>query len=396
MKKQSNTALWQLSFRPFFLFGGMFSAISIALWLAFLFAGLPYRGYLPPVIWHAHEMIYGYATAIIAGFVLTAVQNWTGQRGVQGLKLQILFALWVLSRILLTTLPQASVVAAVIDLAFYPLLASYLIPYLRDPELKIERIFLAYFALFFAGNLLIHLESLGMIVGYSRKAVLLGLNTMIVVIIFMGGRVIPFFTESSIARAQPRTFPVVEILSHISAWLFLFTQFFMENSLACALAAFFAAAVNLVRLGGWYVRRIRRIPLIWVLHLGYFSIVLGFALSGFASLGLIESPSAVHALTVGALGMITYGMITRVSLGHTGRRLIPPASVVVGYVLLAVATLVRVFGPVFAPFFESVLGTNLRVFSISLSGLFWIVAFLLFLQAYGPMFLAPRIDEHAE
>lgn len=376
--------LWKLSFRPFFLFGALFSLLAIALWMGYLFWELRYSGPLDPVVWHSHEMIYGFAGAVIAGFVLTAVQNWSGKPGVRGTKLQLLFIVWATARILLVTYPEPSLLVSGIDLVFFPLLASYLAPYLRDRELKTERIFLAYFFLFFMGNLLVHLDSLGIYQGYAVPGIRLGLHAVILVIIFMGGRVIPFFTESSIAKSQPKIFPKIEILSHVSAWAFLISQFIDSSSKVTAGIAFFAALIHTIRLQGWYVRRLRKVPIIWVLHLAYFWIVIGLFLSGLASLGMVQFTLAIHAFTVGAIGSIIYGMITRVSLGHTGRKLKPSLMTVLGYVLINLAAAIRVVGPMIGPtYYKS---------SITMAGGFWIAAFALFVIEYAPILISPRVD----
>lgn len=374
--------LWDLSFRPFFLFGSLFSIAAITLWVVGLSGHAPLLGYLNPMIWHAHEMIYGFSTSIIAGFVLTASQNWTGIRGVHGRKLQILFLVWLAGRIALLSSREPSLVAAILGLGFYPLLASYLFPYLRDPDLKVERVFILFFALFFTGDLLVHLESFGVVHGLALKGLLLGLNTVTLVIVFMGGRVIPFFTESSIAKSQPVIRQWVEVSSHVSAWLFLLTQFFAPDTLLAAVIAFFAAGIHLTRLVGWQVPRIRRVPLLWVLHLAYLWLVIGFFLSGLAALQAVPVTVAVHAFTVGGLGAMIYGMISRVSLGHTGRPLRPSVWIVTGYYCLNAAAVIRVFGPILTP------GSYL--WALSLSGALWITAFSLFTYVYAPMLITPR------
>ncbi len=384
MAPGSKTALWQLAFRPFFFFGSLYALVAVALWLSFLFGVLPYRGHLALVTWHSHEMVFGFASAVMAGFVLTASQNWTGLRGVHGLKLQLIFGLWALGRVLMATSPAPSAITTLVDLGFYPLLAIYMFPYLKDPEMKVERVFFAYFAIFFAGNLLVHLDAHGILPGHSRKGILLGLYTMVIVVIFMGGRVIPFFTESTLAKAQPKTWEPVERLSHISAWLFLASQIFYENSLWSALIAFGAALIHLIRLWGWQVRRVRRIPIIWVLHTAYFWLATGFAMAGLASLGLIASSASLHAFTVGGLSIVIYGMITRVSLGHTGRPLRPTVPIVTAYYLLIAAAVVRVFAPLISP--------SLHDGAVIFSGALWIAAFFIFLVIYGPILTSPRID----
>jgi uncharacterized protein involved in response to NO len=381
---RSNVSFWQLGFRPFFLLGSLFGMAAIFIWLLIWFGTLAPRGHLDPIIWHSHEMIYGFTTAVIAGFALTASQNWTGKRGVHGLKLKIALSVWALGRVLLMTLSHPNLISALMDLGFYPLLGCYMFPYLQDQEMKTERVFFLYFVLFFTGNLLVHLESFGLIHGFAYRGIIFGLNTIILMIIFMGGRVIPFFTESSLARRQPRTFKSVEYLSHITAWAFLISSFFIRESVLCAIIAFSAACVHLIRLWGWQVPRIRRVPLIWILHIAYLWITFGFFLSGLVSLGIVPSGSAVHAFAIGGIGVMTYGMMTRVSLGHTGRTLRPHVGIVIGYYLLNVSALIRVLGPlIYAAGYS---------YSILVSGSLWLVAFILFVIIYLPILIAPRID----
>jgi uncharacterized protein involved in response to NO len=200
----------------------------------------------------------------------------------------------------------------------------------------------------------------------------------------MGGRVIPFFTESSIARTQPLVRDWVEKWVYLSTILFICADLFAPNLAFYPFLAFFAAAAHLTRLSGWYVRRIRRIPLVWSLHLSYLWISLGFLFSGLSSYSLIPKSLAIHSFTVGGIGLIIYAMISRVSLGHTGRRLHPSLATVIGYVLLSLSAVFRVFG-------AWAFSGEYRAF-LSLSGALWILAFLVFVGVYMPILIKPRID----
>lgn len=378
------TSLWQLAFRPFFLFGSAFAIVTILMWVAYLTGHLAQVGSLAPMLWHPHEMVYGFTTAIIAGFVLTAAQNWTGKRGVHGTPLVALVTVWLLARLLLAFPHSPALLSAIVDLSFYPFLSLLLVPYLFTSDIKSERIFFVFFALLFIGNALVHLEELGWFTGYARKGLFLGLNTILLIIIFIGGRVIPFFTESSIANAQPRTRKWIEIGSSVSAAAYLVTDFFIAGTLVHSLLAFLTAGVHFFRLAGWQVPRVRRVPLIWVLHLGYLWLVIGFVLAGLAGLGKFNPSLATHAFTMGGLGVIIYGMISRVSLGHTGRRLHPAAWTVAGYVSLNIAAWVRTLGPVLLPAFY--------LETVVTSGLFWMLAFGIFIAVYATILLSQRTD----
>jgi len=378
------TAIWNLAFRPFFLGSAIFAVLAIGLWLAVLYGGFPPIGYLSPIVWHAHEMVYGFAVAVIAGFVLTAARNWTGLPGFAGARLKLLFGVWLAARIAIAVASHPSVLLSALDLSIFPLLAFFLFPYVRAPDMRIERVFFLYFLLFFAGDLLVHLDALGIFPGQATRGLTLGVHAIILVIIFMGGRVIPFFTESSIARRQPKTHVIVENGSHVSAWAFLIAWQIDPSSRPTAFVALAAAAFQALRLRGWYVPRIRRAPLIWVLHLGYLWIAIGFLLSAFAAWGSLPASVALHAFTVGGIGVMIYGMITRVSLGHTGRRLAPSRRAVAGYVMIGAAAFVRVFGAALFP-------AESRIVLLS-AGALWIAAFGIFIVEYAPILLSPRID----
>lgn len=376
--------LWQLGFRPFFALGGLAGALLVAAWLAVQAGALAPGGPLAPMVWHGHEMVFGFATGIVAGFVLTASQNWSGVRGVHGARLQGLVAVWLLARVLLLTPAPPALVAAV-DLAFLPLVWVALWPCLKDPELRTElALFSVFFAVLLAGNAMVHAEALELTSGTALRGIRLGVHTIVLVIVFIGGRVIPFFTESSLARAQPRTWAWCERASHGTAWAFVAAQLVAPTHPASAALAFAAGAANLVRLAGWQVRRVRRVPLLWVLHLAYLWLVVGFVLAGLATLGLVAPSPALHAFTVGGIGTVVHGMISRVSLGHTGRRLHPSAWTVAGFVLVHLSAAVRVLLPLARP--------DLSTPAVHASGALWIAAYGLFLAVYAPKLLAARVD----
>ncbi|MEK7691096.1 MAG: NnrS family protein, partial [Bdellovibrionota bacterium] len=285
--------LWSLGFRPFFLAAALLALVSISLWaLVFLGELSPFTTF-NPLLWHAHEMVYGYTAAVIAGFLLTASQNWTGIKGVNGARLMGLVVLWTMGRLAMAS--PFAVLAAVIDLSFFPVLAWVLTPYLRPTDMKAERIFYLFFALYLIGNFLMHAEVLGIWQGHGLRGAHLGLNASLVMIVFMGGRVIPFFTESERSKRQPRTHATVEVLAHLTAWGFLLSQFWDRSGILSAVVAFAAAFIHLIRLKGWYVRRVRRVALLGVLYIGYLWLVLGFFLAGLHALDQIASGPVTHA-----------------------------------------------------------------------------------------------------
>ncbi len=393
MDRKPASALWQLAFRPFFLFGAIFALLAMGIWILFLTGHWAVIGTNPlsPVIWHSHEMVFGFAGAIIGGFVLTAAQNWTGTRGVHGSRLVALFVAWAVARIVLIPglLPGAAgpvvlPLAAVLDLAFYPAVSLLMVPYLSDPELKTERVFYLYFWLFFAADLAVWLDAAGVLAGAAPLAIRFALYLVVLMIVFMGGRVIPFFTESELSRRQPQVKEAVEIGALAVSGLYVATALLLPDGVVNAVVAFAACVLHVIRLAGWQVPRVRRIPLLWILHGGYLWIAVGYGLSGLAALGWVPASAAIHAFAVGGIGTVILGMISRVSLGHTGRRLHPSAPVVTGFVLVLAAALTRVAASLFwNQAYQSLL---------TASAVLWISAFALFVAVYAPMLLRPRVD----
>lgn len=377
--------VWRLGFRPFFLLAVFSAMIFMSLWLGFLLGIFPQIGFLPAVTWHAHEMIYGFSVAVVAGFILTAIQNWTGIPGVKDARLIFLCALWILGRLSVLIFPEPHVLALILGLSFYPAVSCFLLPYyIKDRELVFERVFFLFFLLLMLGDAAVYLDALGVLPGWGRTGLLLGMNTILVMIVFMGGRVIPFFTEGTLTRRQPRTFKSIEILSALTAWAFLLTNTWVFSVWVAGGIAWVAGIVHAIRWGGWQVRRVRRVPLIWVLHLSYLWIVVGYFLSGLSFVGWIPQATAYHAFTVGGIGMVTFGMMSRVSLGHTGRRLHPSPVTVAGYVLILLAAVVRVF-------FGWAMGSSWG-WPSSVSAALWILGFFLLAWVYTPILIAPRVD----
>jgi uncharacterized protein involved in response to NO len=383
-------AIWQLGFRPFFLLGPLMGCIALSFWLFFLSGGVTQSLATTPILWHAHEMIYGFSTAIVAGFILTASQNWSGKRGVHGHPLIVLVLVWAIARVLMFFPASYAPVIGVVDLMFYPLLGYFLFTYLKDPELKEERIFYLFFAMLWVGNFLIHFgQSQALLNRYhifdlAGRGVLLGLHTMVLIVLFLGGRVIPFFTESNASKKQPKE---NERLEKVLPWLgiaFVLVHLVRPGSIYSAVISAMMAAAHAWRWWGWQVRRSYHVHLLWILHIGYLWLVLGFLAYVFVDLGFLQRSIAVHSLGVGGISMIILGMIARVSLGHTGRPLRPRPVTVVAFYLIAAAAVVRVLG---ALIFTHSVGAIWWT-----SGLLWITAFLLYFSQYWKLLSSPRID----
>ena len=376
--------IFALGFRPFFLLAGWLAILLMAFWVPMFVGGVPFDTYYGEIGWHSHETIFGYTIAVIAGFLLTAVRNWTNTPTPSGLPLAGMGALWLVARILpilVAIFPRWLIAAA--DLAFLPTFAiGIAVPLLKNNE-KQNLIFLPLLAVLWSANLLVHADVLGLAPNLARKGVFLGLDVIILVIVIMGGRVIPFFTERALSVVLKR-WRIVEWLSPVSVILFLVAELFRPDSVTSASLAAFAACANGARLAGWYTPRYWRVPLLWVLHLGYGWIVVGFYLKAGTALGLVPPQFTIHAFTVGGIGVLTLGMMARVSLGHTGRPLKVGAAMTSAFVLINLAAVGRGLLPPFFPQFFSQL--------IVASGAFWIAAFTIFIIVYTPILIQPRVD----
>jgi len=340
--------------------------------------------YYGVIDWHSHEMLFGYGAAVIAGFLLTAVRNWTGVNTPTGTPLALLALLWLAGRLapLLAGVVPAPVIA-ILDLAFLPTVALAIGPALWRGKQKINRIFVPLLLLMGLANLLVHLQPLGWADTASR-----GIDMMLYLVLFLvtiiGSRVMPFFTEAVVAGYQPVRRPWVETASVITFVLIILLQPVYPEPMITGLLALSIAGIQAVRAAGWYHPGIWRTPILWVLYSGFFWIITGFLMLGLSGFGLVAANLAKHALTVGGIGILTLGMMARVSLGHTGRPLQPARPVEFAFVLLNLAAALRVFGPLLRP--ESY---NLW---IHLSGGVWMLCFLIFCAVYLPVLFRPRID----
>jgi uncharacterized protein involved in response to NO len=377
--------LFALGFRAFFALAGLAALVLIVFWNAIFNGTLTAEHYYPDNYWHAHEMLLGYAVAVIAGFLLTAVKNWTGKPTVTGDPLASLCLLWLYGRILpfyAGLLPD--VLIALVDFSFLPALAYQVSkPLIQAKQFK-NMFFIGLLLLLALGNGLIHAEMLGLQENTATAGIQLVVATIIVLILIIAGRVFPFFTERGIPGTLIIRNPLLDNLSVASAAIVFALQLFGVSGTVLALAAVIAVIVNLARLAGWYVQRIVYVPLLWVLYAGYSWIILGFMLTVLSAYSVVLPSLALHALTLGGIGVLTLGMMARVSLGHTGRALKASNAIAVAFVLINIAALFRVLLPIAMPHWYE----NL----IYISTLSWLAAFSLFVFVYTPILSNPRID----
>jgi len=374
-------ALWNLGFRPFYLAASAFAALSILLWVA-QYTGLLPATYLADPAWHGHEMLYGYTLAVVAGFLLTAVRNWTAKPTPAGRPLMALVALWVAGRVLVLT--PFGIAAALVNAAFPLAVAIGIgIPIVQSAN-KRNYFFIALLVALGAAVLALHLSHLGVFEWPERASLQAGLDVVLFIIAVMGGRVIPMFTNNGVPGAQATRHPLVEKLALGSVLALLAADLVRIPAPALAALLFAAAAAHAARLYLWQPWRTGARPIVWVLHLAYAWVVVYLALRGLAALGLVAEVFAVHALTIGAIGGMTIGMMTRTARGHTGRLLVADRWEVACYVLVAVAAVVRVFGGMLFP--ELYRGTVL------VAGLCWTAAYALYAVRYWPVLTRARAD----
>ncbi len=377
--------LFALGFRAFFALAGLAALILIVFWNAIFNGTLTSEHYYPNNYWHAHEMLLGYAVAVIAGFSLTAVKNWTGKPTLTGDQLVSLCLLWLYGRILpfyAGLLPDALI--ALVDFAFLPALAYQVSKPIIEAKQYRNLFFIGLIMLLALGNGLIHAEMLGLQENTATIGIQLVVATIIILILIIAGRVFPFFTERGIPGTLIIRNPLLDSLSVASAVIVFALQIFGISGTLLALAAIVAVAVNVARLSGWYVQRVMYVPLLWVLYAGYGWIILGFMLTVLSAYSVVLPSLALHAFTLGGIGVLTLGMMARVSLGHTGRAMKASNAMAIAFVLINVAALFRVLLPIAMPHWYE----NL----IYVSTLSWLAAFSLFVFVYVPILSSARID----
>ena len=391
--------LFRLAFRPFFLGGALFSLAALALWGGFWLTGMnwtPYGGWL---WWHAHEMLYGFVIAIIAGFLLTAVQTWTAQDSINSWPLLGLFLLWLLPRLLLLY-PVAATEAVLpwLDLAFLPVVAWVMGRLVWRVRQFRNLVFIPVLLLLTVSNAQMHWASVqgdGALVSQASHS---GVFLIVLMMVVLGGRVIPFFTANGTATVRSEPSPGLEILSIASVAMLALIQLFGFMSVLPALwvAVLFliAGLAHLLRFLSWRPWVTLKVPLLWSLHCAYLFIVLGFFLCALRYAGLSlewfggfanHYPTILHGFTLGGMGLLILAMMSRVSLGHTGRALIVSPWVSFGFICLCGAYICRVWLPLAWP------GSS-HYLSYLLSIVFWLLGYGLFVVFYLPILCQSRVD----
>lgn len=387
-KALSIPPIWRLAFRPFFLAGAVYALLAIPLWVMTWTGTWP--GFQPTggwLAWHRHEMLFGFAMAIVAGFLLTAGQTWTGQPGLSGNRLMALALVWLAVRIgWLFGLPLPLLV--LLELAFMLGVMGLMARMLWVVKQKRNYPIVAVLALMTGADMLV---MYGMGAGddaLQRQGSQAGLWLVAALMAMIGGRVIPFFTQRGLGRVEGvKPLPWLDIAllvgSGVIALFYAFGLALQPHPLAGVLLALVAVG-HLVRLVRWYDKGIWRVPLLWSLHVAMLWLVVAAAGLALWNFGVLDNYSpSLHALSVGAMSGLILAMISRVTLGHTGRPLQLPAGIVWAFVLFNIGVAARVFLTVAWP-----------VAGLWLAAGCWAIAFALYAWRYAPMLLAPRLDGH--
>lgn len=382
-------ALFDYGFRPFFLLCGLYALVIVPLWLfRFAHASVPF-GTLPGVYWHAHEMLYGFVLAAAAGFLLTAVPSWTGSRGFAGMPLVVAVAAWLAGRVamaLANDLPFP--VIAVAELALLPVLITLLAPPIvraGNRNVPVLGVVVLLWLIDVAFMRALQTGDATLAAGASRLAI----DLVLVLLVVIGGRIVPAFTSNALRRAGAGVAPVtrgwLEIVAIGSIVAIGLCDAILPDSRVAGALAAVAAAAHAWRLAGWRSFRVRGEPILWVLHVAYAWVPIGLALKACWLLGAAGwAAKWQHALTFGAFGTMILAVMTRAALGHTGRPLVVSPAITVAYVLLTAGAVLRVFGGAWTP--------DWYLAAVTASGAAWTLAFLIYVVVYAPILMSPRVD----
>lgn len=380
-------AFFSYGFRPLFLGAALFAGVAVPAWILLLTGVGDSEFYSAARQWHVHEMVYGFLPAVITGFLLTAIPNWTDRTPIRGRELMLLCTLWLAGRLVMAIPFLAPLLSACVDAAFLVTVAGLVWREIAAGKSWIHAPIGCLISLYAGANLFFHMQALSGAATDLPERMALALVMLLLALI--GGRVIPNFTRAFLAEQgmveQPAAFSRFDGLSVVLVGIATVAWTIQPQAMATGWMLVGAGLVNLLRLLRWYGWVTWREPLVLTLHLGYGWLALSLLLLGGAILGWgLSTTDAVHAFTTGAVGVMTLGVMTRASLGHTGRPKHAGPLTVCIYTLVNVGALFRVFGPSFD------LSTNLVLGSAAMS---WSGAYLLFALVYGPFLLRPSIDE---
>ncbi len=391
LKQEKGFALFNLGFRPFFLGAAIFAVLSIASWMAVYtsYSDIQISNIIPSQ-WHAHEMLYGYGMAVVAGFLLTAVKNWTGVQTPHGKPLLVLFALWCVARVLFLFGTVFLALAALADLMFGLLLiVAVAHPIIRARQWQ-QLAVVSKLLLLWTGNLVFYLGCYNLINNGMLYAINGAVFLFIGLILMIGRRVIPFFIERGVVhlvvdKVQLKQYRWLDISIMVLFIGLFINEIFIHAAGLSSLLSVVLFALNSYRLYSWHTAALWRVPLLWSLYLSSWLINFGFLLYGLQDLLDIPSILTLHLFTIGGIGLMTVGMMSRVALGHTGRD-IRNTSLWLKAVFAAIgaSAVFRIIFPLFSM-------QNYTIWVVT-SAVFWIVGFSIFLVIYAPILCKARVD----
>jgi uncharacterized protein involved in response to NO len=377
-------ALFSYGFRPFFLGGALWAALAVLMWLPLYVGEIALPSAFAPLDWHIHEMLYGYVSAVVAGFLLTAVPNWTGRLPINGPSLAGLAALWLAGRVaVLFSAGVGATAAAAIDVAFLALLAALMLREIVAGKNWRNLRVIGVIGVLIAGNVVFHVEAT--VQGVAEYGTRIGIAAVIGLIMLIGGRIVPSFTHNWLARENPGRLPakfsVLDAASLGLAGVSLAVWVAAPAAAASGALLLAAGLVHAVRLARWAGDRTRGEPLVLVLHVAYAFVPLGFWLAGASALWPASVPASagIHAWTAGAVGLMTLAVMTRATLGHTGSALAAGGGTQLIYLCAFVAALARI-AAAFVPDMILLHGAAAA----------WVLAFGGFAAAYGPLLMRAR------
>ncbi len=384
MRTFKGLSILSAGFRPFYLAAAAWSAVMVPLWI-WIYSGAGLGALHIDVSWHAHEMLFGYLGGIIAGFLLTAVPNWTGRLPVTGGPLALLFGLWAIGRLAMLCPMRDGMIGIVLDSAFLCVFAGVVWREILTGKNWRNLPVVVMVTLLAVANIAFHL-------GETQVTIRLALGIVLTLIALIGGRIIPSFTTNWLKKAgmafMPTSFNSIDLTIILATAASLLTWAFVPVSIWTGSGLMAAGVLNGWRLSRWRGTATLKEPLLWILHIGYAWLALGLVLLGTASLGQAVSPPAtipmqagLHALTAGAIGVMSLAVMTRSSLGHTGRPLTAGWGTVIIYSLANAAAIVRITAALYPPFYLP---------GLILSAGLWMAAFGCFVVVYGPKLVTPR------
>jgi uncharacterized protein involved in response to NO len=386
----SSHPLWGRGFRPFFLGAGAYGFAVVVAWTAIWRGDLDAPAWLSPVWWHGHEMLFGLVAAAISGFLLTAAPVWTGRRALCGRPLIALFGLWALGRLAMLGAGYLSAgFVAAIDVTFLPLVAAVLVRTLWRTGQRRNYGVVALVGLLALANAAVHAQALGLAGGSAPRALRFTADLIVVLIVTIGGRITPGFTTNALIRlgvdARASSRPWLDRLAVAATALLAAVDLVAPRSVASGLLAAAAGLTVAARMTGWQTLRTWRDPLVWSLHAGMAWVAIGLLLVAAGDLGRsVPATAGLHALTAGAMGSMILAVMTRVSLGHTGRPLVLPKGAVGSYVLVHAGAVARVSAALAPDLLQGPL--------LVVGGLLWAAAFGLFAILYASILTRSRID----